>query len=157
MSQINIDKQTYMTDARFKELRDKGIDYSTFSFNQSYYLNTLKTSSTFDLYNMGKEKYEKYTNLYNQSNNLFIQLRNKKEKSFEKYNSLLQNYVQKANGEQRDVTTTQKTSAAREAGYTNELIHNVNDAELMAGVYLDCRRNAVSMQQQGLIQSVFEK
>ena len=97
--------------------------------------------------------YEQYTNLYNQSNNLFIQLKNKQAKNLEKYNQILQTYVNNSGGE---VTSTQKSSAARQSGYTTELIKSTKDAEIMADIYLDGRRNAVSMQRRGLTQSVFE-
>ena len=150
---LQIDKQTFMTDARFKELRDKGVDYTEFSMNQSYYMNKLSTSSVHDLYNKGKAMYEQYTNLYNQSNNLFIQLKNKQAKNLEKYNQILQTYVNNSGGE---VTSTQKSSAVRQSGYTTELIKSTKDAEIMADIYLDGRRNAVSMQRRGLTQSVFE-
>ena len=150
-----IDQHTYMTDARFEKLRNQGISYESFAQNQSYYLNQLSTTSVMDLYNMGKEKYEIYTNLYNQSNNLFIQLKNQQAKNKVKYNELLETFAN--NNKTGEASSADKSQAARESGYTTELIKNTNDAEIMANVYLDGRRNAVSMQRLGLAQSVFDQ
>lgn len=150
----NIDRNTYLTDSRFAEFRDKGISYESFSLNQSYYLNQLSQSSIMDLYNKGKAMYEKYTNLYNQSNNLFIQLKNQQAKNKVKYDELLTTFAN--NNKTGEATSTDKSQAARESGYTTELIRSTNDAEIMANVYLDGRRNAVSMQQRGIAQSVFD-
>ena len=150
----NIDRNTYLTDSRFAEFRDKGISYESFSLNQSHYLNQLSQSSIMDLYNKGKAMYEKYTNLYNQSNNLFIQLKNQQAKNKVKYDELLTTFAN--NNKTGEATSTDKSQAARESGYTTELIRSTNDAEIMASVYLDGRRNAVSMQQRGIAQSVFD-
>lgn len=156
MSNPSIDKTMYTNDSRFEKLREQGISYETFKNNESYYLQQLSSTSVHDLYNKGKAMYEKYTNLYNQSNNLFIQLKNKQQKNLVKYNELLQNYVNQVNGDESKITSTQKSSAARESGYTVDLIRSTNNAESMASIYLDGRRNAVSMQRMGLAQSVFE-
>ncbi|HIS82857.1 hypothetical protein KID03_00690 [bacterium] len=156
MPNPQIDKATFMYDPRFQSIRDEGVDYTEFTMNQSYYMNKLSSSSIHDLYNKGKQMYNTYTELYNQSNNLFIQLKNKQSKTLAKYNEYLQNYVKQVNGDESKVTSTQKDIAARESGYTVDLIRNTNNAETMASIYLDGRRNAVSMQQKGLAQSVFE-
>ena len=78
MSNLQIDKNTYTTDARFQSLRDAGVSYEDFSANQSFYLRKLSTTNIMDLYNKGKQDYAKYTALYNEQNNLFIQLNNQK-------------------------------------------------------------------------------
>lgn len=150
----NIDRNTYLTDSRFAQFRDKGISYESFSLNQSYYLNQLSKTSVMDLYNKGKAMYETYTNLYNQSNNLFIQLKNKEASNKVKYNQLLENFAN--NSKTGEASTAERNQAARESGYTAELIRSTNDAEIMTNVYLDGRRNAVSIQQRGLAQSVFD-
>ena len=171
MPNPSIDRATYTNDSRFEKLREQGISYETFKNNETYYLQQLSSTSIHDLYNKGKAMYEKYTNLYNQSNNLFIQLLkdvnipvqaidwahpNMRDGNLVKYNELLQNYAKQANGDESKITSTQKSSAARESGYTVDLIRSTNNAESMASIYLDGRRNAVSMQRMGLAQSVFE-
>ncbi len=150
----NIDRNTYLTDSRFAEFREKGVSYESFSLNQSYYLNQLSKTSVMDLYSKGKAMYEKYTNLYNQSNNLFIQLKNKQAKNLEKYNEILQSYAKQNNSE--EVTSSQKNSAALKSGYTLDSIKETNDAENQTEIFLDLRRAGVSMQQKGLAQSVFD-
>ena len=72
-----------------------------------------------------------------------------------KYDELLATFAN--NSQTGEASSADKSQAARESGYTTELIRNTNDAEIMANVYLDGRRNAVSMQRLGLAQSVFEQ
>ncbi len=155
MTLPSIDKNTYTTDSRFEKLRNQGVTYEAFKNNESYYLQQLSTTSIHDLYNKGKEQYAKYTALYNQSNNLFIQLKNQETQNYAKYTEILQRYANQNNGDESQISSTQKSIAARESGYTTELIRSKNDAECMADVYLDGRRNAISMQRRGLTQSVF--
>lgn len=146
--QFHVDKSTYLSDSRFQALRDAGVSYEDFSFNQSYYMNTLSKTSIMDLYKKGQEMYEKYTNLYNNQMSLFTQLKNDKIKKSEKYEQLLAHYAQQ--NESGEATGNDKTYAALNSGYTTDLIKSVTDAEIMADVYLSQRFNAVDMQRRGL-------
>ena len=157
MSNPSIDRSTYMTDSRFEKLREQGITYETFKNNESYYKRQLSVTSIHDLYNKGKENYNKYTDLYLEANNVFLQLKYEQEKNRAKYNQILQGYVNNLNGDESQLTSSMKSSAARESGYTTELIRNTNNAEIMADVYLDQRRAAVNMQRMGLMTSVFQQ
>lgn len=149
MSNLQIDKNTYTTDARFQSLRDAGVSYENFSANQSFYLRKLSTTSIMDLYNKGKQDYAKYTALYNEQNNLFIQLNNQKNEKFQKYDELLTMYANR-NGT-GEPTSADRRSAVLYSGYTTDLIRTTTDAEIMANVYLSQRQNAVDTQRRGLM------
>lgn len=150
MSNLHIDKNTYATDPRFQALRDAGVSFEDFSYNQEYYLNkTLSQTSIMDLYKKGQAMYEKYTNLYNAQNTIFHKLKAEAATKKAKYEDLLAIYASK-NGK-GEATSQDKTLAASNSGYTTELVKNVNDAEIMADVYLDQRFNAVDMQRRGLM------
>ncbi len=149
MSDFQIDKNTYATDARFQSLRESGVSYENFSANQSFYLRKLSTTSVYDLYNKGKAMYEQYTALYNQQNNVFIQLKNLETQKFNKYNELITIYANR-NGT-GEATSAEKRSAVLNSGYTIDLIRTTTDAEIMTNVYLSQRQNAVDTQRRGLM------
>lgn len=149
MGNFHIDKSTYATDPRFQALRDAGISYEDFSFNQSYYLNTLSKSSIMDLYKKGQAMYEKYTDLYNNQNNIFIKMKADARIKENKYNDLLTAYAK--NSQTGEATSHDKTVAALYSGFTSELQNNLTDAEIMKDIYLSQRFNAVDMQRRGLM------
>jgi len=159
----SIDKTTYTYDSRFEDLRKSGVSFEDFSAHQDFYMNKLSRTSIMSLaneglYEKGKALYNTYTDLYNVTNNIFHQLKNKKDTSKANYNDLIKNFEAQnrkqlaKNGQSGSFAATdaQKHTAISQSGYTTELINNTNDAENLADTYLDKRFMAVDMQRRGL-------
>lgn len=146
---VAVSEFRYNVEPQFKALRDQGITYAQYSSDPDYYMEKLSKTSIMDLYNKGKQDYAKYTELYNQQNNLFIQLNNQKNQKFQKYNELLTIYSNR-NGT-GEATSADRRSAVLNSGYTTDLIRTTTDAEIMTNVYLSQRQNAVDTQRRGIL------
>ena len=153
-----IDKYQFQYDPRFASLRNQGVSFEDFKAHEEFFVKKLGNTSIMDLYNKGKALYETYTNLYNQQNNIFIQLKNQKNSCQADYNALIANFEKQnkqqlaKNGQSGSfaVTTAQINTARQQSGYTLALINNTNQAELAADMLLDKRFAAVDMQRSGM-------
>lgn len=128
------------------ELITRYGDYKTYLAEQE---KMFKATSSWDLYYEGKAQYEKATEQFNIANNIFGQYRKQKNVAEDKYNQLLAAY-QEQQGEDYQISTSERASFASKAGYTTDLIRNVRDAEIAVDVALDARFNAVNTQRRGL-------